>query len=137
MRDEVFNKIPDPGLRIYAVWQPILPRDAAEELPQATALLAHDARVLQFWDPRAEIGRRFSRALGLPMTTPAWDVYLLYPPGTRWTGQAPTPAFWMHQLGFPPWSKGGEQFSKLRLDGERFRQEVEKLLLPEPQKRSR
>lgn len=33
------------------------------------------------------------------MGEPAWDVYLVYPPGTEWKGnKPPKPAYFMHQL---------------------------------------
>jgi hypothetical protein len=29
----------------------------------------------------------------------AWDVYFIFPPGTRWgSAGAPRPDFWMHQM---------------------------------------
>ncbi len=128
LRNEVFAKIPDQCLRIYAVWQPVLASDSLDKLPEATALLGQDPRAVQYWDPRGEIGRRFAKALDLPLTTPAWDVYLLYPPQTRWRPGVPLPTFWMHQLGFPLWSDAAKRFGNMRLDGVRFREQVQRLL---------
>ena len=57
-----------------------------------------DARAFQIWDESQAIGEVVTRTLGL--TKPAWDVYLLYPPGRRWDDtDIPEPDFWMHQLG--------------------------------------
>jgi hypothetical protein len=144
LHDEVFSRIPDKRIRVYAVWQPILSSDSADALAESTAPLAQDSRVLQYWDPHAQIGRLFSRALNLPMKTPAWDVYLLYAPETRWESEVPLPAFWMHQLGFPPWSDAAKRLGNQRLDGTKFREAVEHLLqnlkseaAPEPPPASR
>ncbi len=124
VRDEVLAQISDPRLRVYVVWLPVLRSDGPEALPRATALLAGDSRVIQYWDPSSEIGRRFAPVLQLPPPMTAWDAYLLYPPQTRWESSPPAPAFWMHQLSFPPWSAAGRQFGNLRLDGRRFREQL-------------
>jgi hypothetical protein len=56
-----------------------------------------DRRILQRWDARRLAGAEFSKALKLKGH--AWDVYLLYAPGVKWTGATPpAPTFWMHQL---------------------------------------
>jgi hypothetical protein len=128
LRDDVFRKISDPQIRAYVVWEPILRSDGVEALPDATSIISSDSRAVQYWDPAAEVGKRFSRSLDLPLKTPAWDIYLLYSPEARWDSEPPQPAFWMHQLGFPPWSDGAKRFGKQWLDGAKFREAVEKLL---------
>ena len=35
----------------------------------------------------------------LQVNGPAWDVYLLFDRNAEWKDQAPTPIFWMDQLG--------------------------------------
>jgi len=55
-----------------------------------------DDRVSYYWDPDRAAGKSFKKTLGLWQT--AWDVYLLYSPGTRWDDFAPMPHYWMHQL---------------------------------------
>ena len=45
-----------------------------------------------------DVGKLFQAPINLT-TEPAWDVYLLYPPGVKWTDGPPTPHFFMHQLG--------------------------------------
>ena len=127
MRDQVLAKIPNGRLRVYVVWLPVLPKDNVESLPAATRLLAGEPRASQYWDPSGEIGRRFARLLQLPVFKTAWDVYLLYPPQTRWDSAPPAPAFWMHQLSFPPFSGAAKQFGDKWLDGARFREQLEKV----------
>lgn len=57
-----------------------------------------DARIdLQGWDGSKEIANQFTKTLDLK--TSAWDVYLVYAPGEKWSSEKPpTPTFWMHQL---------------------------------------
>lgn len=67
-------------------------------MPDATSVV-QDPRARHFWDARELLGKFYERALPTP-GTPSWDVYLLFPPGVRWTGSTPPkPSFWMHQLG--------------------------------------
>jgi hypothetical protein len=58
---------------------------------------ARDPRIAHFWDPNGLELTAFRDPLH--MTVDVWDVYLLYPPGVRWTDSTPpVPAYWMHQL---------------------------------------
>lgn len=51
-----------------------------------------------FWDADRHLSEALAPLLGLHRRH-AWDVYLLYPAGVRWTGMVPPrPRFWMHQL---------------------------------------
>ena len=44
--------------------------------------------------------RGYREVLGI--SEPAWDIYMVYPPGVRWEAELPpVPAYWMHQLGRP------------------------------------
>ena len=63
-----------------------------EELPR---LLAFSEEVLEAGESYAD---SYDRTLDLGQD--AWDIYLLYGPGTRWdSADPPTPAYWMNQLG--------------------------------------
>lgn len=97
MQRHVVSALNDPSLAVDVIWTPVLrsdrgiPPDARKRLP--------DARVRHWWDRDRWAQQAFRDALKLPAGTPAWDVYLVYPPGTRWTGTAPpVPTFFMHQL---------------------------------------
>lgn len=60
--------------------------------------LLPDRRVRNYWDPDETLGRAYGEML--PTPGPAWDVYLLFRRGVRWTGTLPPkPDYWMHQLG--------------------------------------
>ena len=128
IRDEVLEKVKNDALKVYVVWEPILPRDRREALPQAVALLAQEPRARQYWDPGAVSGKGYVKVLDLPLKSPVWDTYLLYPPGVRWEEAPPAPAFWMHQISFMPFSAAAKRFGPLRLDGRRFREEVQGLM---------
>lgn len=93
----VFSKHPhDARLRGFVVWLPMLPSDS-KDAAGAQAASFVDGRLMQHWDGNRASGNLLAKTLGLKGA--AWDVYLLYAPGVKWTGdQPPAPTFWMHQL---------------------------------------
>jgi hypothetical protein len=123
----VLDKIPDPNLRVYVVWVPILTPQPALELERNAVREAehrtNDARVLNFADPQAAITRTFAPVLGLASfagkQVPAWDVYLVYDVNQTWPSGTPPPKplFWQHQL-----SHGAPADAKL--DGDTFRDSI-------------
>ncbi|MFQ5933669.1 MAG: hypothetical protein ACE5KI_03395 [Dehalococcoidia bacterium] len=81
-----------------------------------------DQRIFQTWDPERRLGDLYARTLKLRAT--AWDVYLLYARGVKWTGdEPPEPTFWMYQL---PTDAGVD--GKLLLEPGRFARELLSLL---------
>lgn len=94
----------------------MLPFDGERSVPNAIKLLP-DKRAVHFWDGAQKLGKAYQPVLELDRT--AWDVYLLYPPGTEWKEVPPKPGFWMHQLGV----EVGQP-----LNGEILAEEVKKLL---------
>ncbi len=95
--ESVFTKYPnDNRLRGFVVWLPMLASDS-ESAAGAQAGTFVDARVAQQWDGERMSGKVVAKTLNLRGN--AWDVYMLYAPGVKWTGEAPpAPTFWMHQL---------------------------------------
>lgn len=93
----VFSKhANDARLRGFVVWLPMLPSDSKESAGAQAASFV-DGRMMQQWDGDRASGNLLAKTLGLKGS--AWDVYLLYAPGVKWTGdQPPAPTFWMHQL---------------------------------------
>ena len=93
----VFSKYPnDARLRGFVVWLPMLPSDS-KEAAGAQAASFVDQRLVQQWDGDRASGNLMAKTLALKGS--AWDVYLLYARGVKWTGeQPPPPTFWMHQL---------------------------------------
>lgn len=78
-----------------------------------------DARIRHYRDDAALLAERYAPPLGLPADVPAWDVFLLFAPGTDWQDELPAPAFWMHQLDRGPPAR--------RLDAGKLAAEVERL----------
>lgn len=85
------------SLAVYAVWEPILPTDDERWARKATTLFS-DGRVRNYWIATDDLGESFQSPLRLTGEA-AWDVYLLYAPGTTWEAAAPPPPdYFMHQL---------------------------------------
>jgi hypothetical protein len=118
VRRYVFEKIDDPDLRAYVVWEPVYPQDKREAAEQSASLIA-DPRVTHFWEDGRSIGNAFQKAVGLE-SSPAWDVILVFSGDKRWTadGPAPAPDFFMHNL------KGSELPQERRLNGAKLMAEV-------------
>jgi hypothetical protein len=116
VHENVFEGMASDKLRGYAVWEPILRTDDARSARKATSILP-DARIHHYWIDSQDVGEMFQAPLGLK-DEPAWDVYLVYPPGAVWTGgRPPRPAYFMHQLGALPAERrlnGGTLAAKLR-----------------------
>lgn len=88
------------------------------DVSDATRLIP-DARASHYWDEHGATITGYTATLSLP--EPAWDIYMVYGPGARWTGaRPPKPDFWMHQLG----SEGHERVAGPYLDPEVFARRV-------------
>jgi hypothetical protein len=118
IQDDVLSEIDDANLRVYVVWEPILPGDSYEQA-QKSARFVKDRRVKQFWVPDRKLAIRFMKPLGLK-EMPAWDVYLAYPRKTTWDADVPGPVFFSHQLPELP--------REMRLNGKRFANGLKSLL---------
>lgn len=117
---EAIAGIESDDLSVYIVWEPMLKTDDERSSRKATTLIP-DPRVVHYWAPTQEVGVAFQEPIGLT-TEPAWDVYLLYPPGAPWHGEPPPgPAFFMHQL-------SGRLPGGAILDGDRLHAEIQKRL---------
>jgi len=83
-------------LKGFVVWLSMRTGDSADAASRQAAEFT-DARVQQGWDSTGAIGDAFAKTLALKGR--AWDVYAVYGPGVKWTGDTPpAPTFWMHQL---------------------------------------
>lgn len=93
---DLFERVKSAKLQGFIVWLPMVGGDGPLE---AEALISKDPRLLvQGWDGQRVLGEAFAHTLKL--NRPAWDVYLIYDRGIRWTAEnPPAPSFWMHQLG--------------------------------------
>jgi len=96
MNNDVIRKIDSDNVRIYVVWVPMF-RGRESDVPKATKEVL-DGRAMHFWDGHSQLVSGYRQTLGF--NEPAWDIFLLYGPETRWEGdRPPLPEFWMHQLG--------------------------------------
>jgi hypothetical protein len=95
LQSGVFSPITSNHLRGFIVWVPKLGAHESD-VAQATHTVS-DSRARQFWDPGGYLVHAYEHTLHLGQD--AWDVYMIYPPGTRWLGpHPPAPAYWMTQL---------------------------------------
>ena|ERR1051326_5495359 len=96
IQEEVLNIIKDLSVRVFIAWVPILTSD--KHAPDNDTLaLAADKRATHYWDEKGKLPRLFQKTLSLA-PRPAWDVYLIYPPGVKWETEPPNPVYWQHQL---------------------------------------
>ena len=117
----IFETVQGDSLRGYAIWLPMMKGDDAGAARQVSDAFP-DARVSHAWDADRVIGDLAATTLGLTKT--GWDLYLLYPPGVEWEGNAlPKPALWMGQL---PADQGIDD--RTLLDPGRFAAEVFRMI---------
>jgi hypothetical protein len=92
----VLQAIPDPRLTVYVVWEPVLPKDNAEQA-KATSSLFSDPRLVQFWAPSLAAGQQFASVVGTH-GTPVWDLFMVFPGDAKWQESPPAPGFVMSNL---------------------------------------
>lgn len=111
---------------MYVVWSPQL--GAQKKHADEGAELVPDNRAHHYWDGEMVIGNHYQElrhpdGSDLVLSSPAWDVWMLFGADARWeAGRAPVPDWWEHQLGGMP--------GDLHLDPERFAAKAEVLLSP-------
>ena len=83
VQKEVLDKYKDSDLKVYVVWQPMLPTDDKTKLAKRQIV---DDRSVQFWDPKNVVGRWFTEhAEGCDtLGDVAWDAYYLFSPVAEW-----------------------------------------------------
>jgi len=91
---DVLKANPDPRLRVYVIWEPVLETDWGTPSPTLTANVA-DPRAQHFWDPGRTLSAAYGGAANLDRLSPnrkiafrmkdvIWDAALVYPPNTKW-----------------------------------------------------
>lgn len=116
MVQQLLGDLQGQDVKVYSVWQPILPSDAKLTVGRATKSLA-DPRVSHYWDGENVFAQTFAPVVGLD--DQAWDVYLLYDKDTVWGDMPPKPSYWQEQLGIS---------DETKLDGPKLTAEINKLL---------
>jgi pimeloyl-ACP methyl ester carboxylesterase len=115
----LLDQVPGDRIRVYVIWGPMLGDETAAVAQSAVRTLP-DERVVHFWTGSPDLAKKMAVPLGLKDTA-AWDVFLLFPPGTRWTDPAPQPSDFMHQ-------RGNLLPSDRTLDAAKLRDRVRELL---------
>jgi hypothetical protein len=87
------------GFEVHVVWTPVLHGDSSG-VAEEVARTRRNRRVQHYWDATKSISDAARVALDLASwgRTVAWDVYLLYRAGVRWSDPFPPPTTWLHQL---------------------------------------
>jgi hypothetical protein len=120
----VLPRAADGELAVLVVWGPMFGEETLEDARGAAVRLPHD-RAAHFWTGGQELALEAGRRLGLPEGRPAWDTYLLFPPGITWEAELPPPA--AHFL------PGGRNVPEdRRFHGERLAAEVLRLAAAGP-----
>jgi hypothetical protein len=85
---------------LHVVWLPVLKGDTPQVARDSARLIRETAQVTHYWDVDRELSSRYRDLLRLEERgrTVAWDLYLIYERGARWTVDPPMPKLWMQQL---------------------------------------
>lgn len=94
--DRILAGHPGDNIRVFAVWEPMLPTDWSRPGTPVLARLS-DPRVIQVWDQDHLLAGLMEK--GAAGIHPAccrrkgvwWDVIAAYPPASKWTASAPAP----------------------------------------------
>jgi len=90
----ILDRIDDPRLSVYIVWEPNEPADTEQEAA-AAARFVPDPRATHFWADKRFAGTAFKDVVGFK-ERPVWDLYMFFPAGVSWGGTTPGPATFFH-----------------------------------------
>jgi hypothetical protein len=86
---QLLREIDNQSVRVFAIWEPVLPTDFAAPSTAALARIP-DLRAVQYWDR----SRALSHLLGeRNRSTVVWDYIAVYQPGTLWQDAPPKPVY--------------------------------------------
>jgi hypothetical protein len=98
----VLKHNPNPHIRVFAVWEPILPTDYASPSTKVLSRLS-DPRVVQYWDKNHLFAEQLARRLKSDPNHPRprccdesgfdWDELAVYRQDVHWDDQLPRAAF--------------------------------------------
>jgi hypothetical protein len=94
----VLRKYPAEDIRVFVIWEPVLPTDWSRPDASITSNVA-DNRALHYWDYTHRLSGMYgdavnaaklaaSSTISFRMKDVIWDAALVYPPGARWGAQA-------------------------------------------------
>ena len=91
---QILREINSKDVRIFVVWEPVLPTDFAAPSTAALGRIA-DVRASQYWDRK----RALSHLLGEHnRSTVVWDHIAVYAPGALWQDTPPDPIYSDHPV---------------------------------------
>ncbi len=97
---QILGELPDADVKVFVLWSPILSGDTKFAALKAAGYLP-DRRASHFWDVWKFGLNHYTSSLGYPEGKQAWDIFVLYSAGERWSeASAPKPVVWMqdHKL---------------------------------------
>lgn len=109
---------------VYLVHLPVV-GGTPKHIPGAASLVKN-AKFINYWDPKARVGKQFTDVLSLRSNGEpalAWDVFFAYGPDATWGAAPPLPRVAMHQL-----SPLDPNSNTVRLDSKVFARRVKSLL---------
>lgn len=117
----VLDRIPNPNLKVYVVWEPVVRADS-EEASYAASRLVSDPRVQQFWSGSRFTGHSFA-TLVRKDGQQIWDSFLIFGGDKKWTDAAPVP----DRFRITP-QNGGEVGADRKMNGEKLAEDIKALL---------
>ena len=93
---KILSENPNLNIRVFAVWEPILPTDVSKPMGFVLNRLS-DRRVTQFWDEDHVLATWMSQDARPPQPTQRccirnghlWDLVAIYRAGEKWETQMP------------------------------------------------
>jgi hypothetical protein len=84
----------------HVLWLPVLETDNGDSAANAARAIGALPRITQYWDESRAVSTAAHTVLDFATRrrNVAWDVYLFYRAGARWTEPIPSPDHWLHQL---------------------------------------
>ena len=79
----------DPGIRVFVIWEPVLPTDLGSPSTRTLARLS-DLRASQYWDKEHLVSQLLSER---DRSSVVWDYVAVYKPGTLWDQAPPQPVY--------------------------------------------
>lgn len=106
----VLKRHPDGNVRVFAIWEPILPTDWSKPTTVVLDRLS-DVRAIQYWDKQHLVANLLQQSVSnkrlgcCKRSGTLWDIIAAYPPGARWTDSLPAPEFFAGPVvrGAPQW----------------------------------
>lgn len=118
----IMDRIGDDRLKVFVVWGPMQKKETEADARAATTHLT-DPRVTHFWTDDHVLAEAYKKPLGLEKDyEPAWDIYMLFPPGARWSEALPVPSYFMWVEKKLP--------AETRFNAEKLGEQVQRLLAP-------